>query len=115
MRRGEIRIVDFEPSRGSEANKRRPAVVVSNDGANDRAVKLGRGVITVLPLTTNVKRIYPFQVLLPASATGLQRDSKVQGEQIRSLELDRFGRVLGSVPAPLMDQIDDAIRIHLAL
>ena len=39
MRRGEIRIADLEPVRGSEATKRRPAVIVSNDGANLAAAR----------------------------------------------------------------------------
>jgi mRNA interferase MazF len=51
MLRGEILLVDLEPVRGAEANKRRPAVVVSNDGANASASKLGRGVVTVVPVT----------------------------------------------------------------
>ena len=49
MRRGEIRLIDPEPVRGAEANKRRPAVIVSNDGANMAAQRLGRGVVTVVP------------------------------------------------------------------
>ena len=68
MRRGEIRLVDLEPVRGSEAGKRRPAVVVSHDRANAAAARLGRGVVTVVPVTSNVARIFPFQVLLPARA-----------------------------------------------
>lgn len=115
MRRGEIWLVDFEPSRGSEANKRRPAIIVSNDGANARAERLGRGVLTVVPLTSNVERIYTFQVVLPAAATGLQRDSKAQGEQVRSVTIERIGSRLGSVPPALMSDIDKALRLHLAL
>ena len=53
MRRGEIRLVDLEPVRSGEANKLRPAVIVSNDGANTTASRLGRGVVTVVPVTTN--------------------------------------------------------------
>jgi mRNA interferase MazF len=65
MRRGDIVWVDFDPAKRSESKKRRPAVVVSNDGANRMAEQLGRGVITVVPVTTNTKKVYPFQVLLP--------------------------------------------------
>ena len=42
MRRGEIRLVDLEPVRRAEANKRRPAIIVSNDGANNTAQRIGR-------------------------------------------------------------------------
>lgn len=115
MLRGEIRVVDFEPVRPGEANKRRPAVLVSNDGANSMAALRGRGVVTVIPVTTNVERIHPFQVFLPAGQSGLDRDSKAQAEQVRAVAADRVRHKLGSVPASLMDEVDDALRLHLAL
>jgi mRNA interferase MazF len=115
VRRAEIRLVDFEPAQGSEANKRRPAVVVSNDGANARAERLGRAVVTVVPLTSNVQRVQPFQILLPAERSGLARDSKAQAEQVRALSVDRVGAVLGHVPPALMADLDRALRLHLGL
>ena len=115
MLRGEIRLVDFGQAEHSEAAHQRPAVIVSNDGANSTAARLGRGVITVAPMTSNVSRIYPFQVLVPAAESGLDRDSKVQAEQIRSVSVDRVRGALGSIPAPLMLEVDDALRLHLSL
>jgi len=115
MRRGEIRVVDLEPVRGAEASKTRPAVIVSNDGANTTATRLGRGVVTVVPVTSNVERLYPFQVLLTAVATGLQRDSKAQAEQVRSVAVERIGIRIAVVPPSVMAQLDEALRLHLAL
>ncbi len=115
MRRGEIRVVDLDPTRGSEASKRRPAVIVSNDGANATATRLGRGVITVIPITSNIQRVYPFQVRLPAAETGLDQDSKAQAEQVRSVAVERVGQQIGQVPANIMFDIDEALRLHLAL
>jgi mRNA interferase MazF len=115
MTRGEIRLVDLEPVRGSEANKRRPAVIVSNDGANAMAERLGRGVVTVVPVTSSVERVYPFQVFLAAGDTGLPRDSKAQAEQVRSVDVDRLGAVVGQLTGPLVQALDDALRLHLAL
>ena len=115
MLRGEIRTVDLDPARGSEANKRRPAVVVSNDGANATAARLGRGVITIVPITSNTERIYPFQVLLPSAATGLRLDCKAHAEEVRSVAVERVGERVGLVPAPIMFQIAEALRLHLAL
>ena len=115
MRRGEIRLVDLEPARGSEANKRRPAVVVSNDGANATATRLGRGVITVVPVTSNVDRVFPFQVLLTPEATGLPRASKAQAEQLRSVAVEQIGQTVGVVPAAVMRDLDEALRLHLGL
>jgi mRNA interferase MazF len=115
MRRGDIRLVDFEPARGSEASKRRPAVIVSNDGANAIAARLGRGVLTVVPVTSNTRHVYPFQVLLPSADTGLQLDSKAQAEQIRSVAIERIGGQIGRMPPMLMNQLDEALRLHLEL
>ena len=115
MLRGEIRLVDLEPTRGSEASKRRPAVVVSNDRANAAATRPGRGVVTIVPITSNTARVFAFQTLLPAAETGLRADSKAQAEQVRSVAVERVGRVLGHAPAPIMAALDDALRLHLQL
>lgn len=115
MLRGEVRLTDLDPARGSEASKRRPAVVVSNDRANATAARLGRGVVTVVPLTSNIIRIFPFQTLLPAEGTGLPVDSKAQAEQVRSVTVERIGPVVGRLPATLMLELDEALRLHLQL
>ncbi|PFG21202.1 type II toxin-antitoxin system PemK/MazF family toxin [Serinibacter salmoneus] len=115
MRRGEIRLVDLEPVRGSEADKRRPAILVSNDRANATAARLGRGVVTVVPVTSATDRVLSFQVLLPAKSCGLPRESKAQAEQVRSVAVERIGPALGALPRPLLDQLDAALRLHLAL
>lgn len=115
MLRGEILLVDLDPVRGSEANNRRPAILVSNDRANTMAQRLGRGVVTVVPVTSNVERVFPFQVLLPADETGLRVDSKAQAEQVRSVAVERVGSAVGRVPPRLMAAVDEALRLHLHL
>lgn len=115
MLRGEIRLTDLAPARPSEANKRRPAVIVSNDRANATAARLGRGVVTIVPITSTVTQVFPFQVRLPADETGLRVESKAQAEQVRSVSVERMGQVLGRVPRHLMTQLDDALRLHLQL
>jgi mRNA interferase MazF len=115
VRRGEVVQVSLDPARGSEANKIRPAVVVSNDAANAAAARLGRGVITVVPVTSRTGHVYPFQVLLPARQTGLPRDSKAQAEQVRSIAVERVGRRVGQLPATLIAELDQALRVHLSL
>jgi mRNA interferase MazF len=115
MLRGEIRLVNMDPVVGAEASKLRPAIIVSNDGANTTATRLGRGVVTVVPVTSNIARVYPFQVKLPSKSTGLRSDSKAQAEQVRSVAVQRVGRPVGRVPADIMNQLDEALRLHLAL
>jgi mRNA interferase MazF len=115
MRRGEIRWVDLDPVRGAESNKRRPAVIVSNEGANATANRLGLGEVTVVPVTSNTKRIFPFQVLLAAEVTGLGRDSKAHAGQIRSVAVERIGERVGMLAAADLAALDEALRLHLAL
>ena len=115
MLRSEIRMVNLDPVRGSEANKSRPAVIVSNDGANVTAARLNRGVVTVVPVTSNVAKVYPFQVMLPSSQCGLPRDSKAQAEQVRSLSVERVGGLVGQLPPLLMAELEDVLRLHLGL
>jgi mRNA interferase MazF len=66
-------------------------------------------------VTSKTERVNPFQVLLPASPTGLAHDSKAQAEQIRSVAVERVGKRIGQLPATLISQLDQAIRIHLSL
>lgn len=115
MLRGEIRLVSLDPALDGEADKRRPAVLVSNDRANATAARLERGVVTVVPVTSNTEHVFPFQVLLPAGETGLPVDSKAQCEQIRSVSVGRIGPSLGRVPPARMEQLTAALRIHLQL
>src|SRR3970040_516581 len=98
MRRGDIHLVDLSPARGSEANKRRPAIIVSNDGANATARRLGRGVITGVPATSHLERGY-----------------KAPAEQIRSVAVVRVGARLGVVPDALMLELEEALRLHLGM
>ncbi len=115
MRRGEVRLTDLDPARGSEADKRRPAILVSNDRANATAARLGRGVLTVIPVTSNVRRVFGFQVLLPSGLAGLRADSKAQCEQVRAVSVQRLGARLGRLPASIMGEVDEALRLHLQL
>jgi mRNA interferase MazF len=115
MRRGDIVWVDPEPVIGSEASKVRPAVVVSNDGANASSELAGRGVVTVVPVTGSVRRVYPFQVRLPKGRTGLGRDSKAQAEQVRSIDVTRVGGIAGRLDEGLIAELDEALRLHLGL
>lgn len=114
LRRGAVVMVAFDPATGSEAAKLRPAVIVSNNTANAAATRAA-GVITVVPVTSNITHVYPFQVLLPAAATGLPRDSKAQAEQVRSISVSRVHGPAGWLTSDLMGELDNALRLHLGL
>jgi len=111
MRRGEIYYADLSPTVGSEINKRRPVLIVSND-ANNRAANT----VTVLPITSNVSRVYPFEIPLSPKESGLPKPSKAQAQQIRTISKERLrGEALGRLSATLMRKAGDAICLHLDL
>jgi mRNA interferase MazF len=111
MRRGEIYYAELGPTIGSEISKRRPVLVVSND-ANNRAA----GTVTVLPITSKVSRIYPFEVALSPKESGLPKPSKAQAQQIRTISKERIrGGPLGRLGASLIRRAGDAMRLHLDL
>ncbi|MDZ7802338.1 MAG: type II toxin-antitoxin system PemK/MazF family toxin [Trueperaceae bacterium] len=108
MRRGDVYYADLEPSVGSEANKRRPCLIVSND-ANNRAAST----LTVLPITSKVARVYPFEVRLDSE---LDRPCKVQPNQVRTISKTRLvGAPLVRLSTGVMQRVGDALRLHLDL
>jgi len=115
MRRGDVYQVALDPSLGSESNTTRPAVIVSNNASNRSVDDSGRGVVTVVPITSNVDRIYRFQVLVPGGTAGLALDSKIQAEQIRAVDGRRIRRQLGRLDDTLVTALDRALVLHLGL
>lgn len=111
MKRGDIYYADLSPAVGSEMDKRRPVLIVSNN-ANNRAATT----VTILPVTSNVTRVYPFEVLLNPEDSGLTKSSKVQAQQVRTISKQRIiGEVVGSLNEEMMVLIDAALKLHLGL
>jgi len=82
-----IYFLDFDPTKGSEQKGVRPALVVSNDSVNKHL-----SVFTVIPFSS-IKagaKIYPTEVELPASVTGLPKDSVAMLQQIRTIAVERI-------------------------
>jgi mRNA interferase MazF len=69
----------------------------------------------VLPLSTNTRKLYPFQVLLEASVTGLDMDSKAQAEQVRTKSKKRVKGFVKSLPDNVVGRLEQALRLHLGL
>ncbi|MBD2504449.1 type II toxin-antitoxin system PemK/MazF family toxin [Anabaena azotica] len=102
---------DLSPTLGSEMGKRRPVLVVSNDISN-----LVATTVTILPLTSNVNRVYPFEVLLNPEVSGFTKPSKVQAQKVRTISKERImGEVVGSLDEEMMVLIDAALKLHLGL
>ncbi len=105
-----IYLANLDPVVGSEIAKTRPVVVVSNNMNNRYS-----GTVSVLPITSAKKKIYPFEVHLKKGVGNLPKDSKVKADQIRTLDKQRLIKYIGFVPKKEMDQINQAIAIHLSL
>jgi mRNA interferase MazF len=111
MNRGEIYYAELSPTVGSEINQRRPVLIVSNDANNHAA-----STVTILPITSNVSRIYPFEVPLSPAESGLPRPSKAQAQQIRTISKERLrGSALGRLSTGVMRRAEEAMRLHLDL
>ncbi|MEH2287521.1 type II toxin-antitoxin system PemK/MazF family toxin [Nostoc sp.] len=111
MKRGDIYYANLSPVMGSEMGKRRPVLIVSNDISNSAATT-----VTILPITSNVSRVYPFEVLLNPEVSGLTKPSKVQAQQVRTISKQRItGEVSGSLNEDMMVLIDVALKLHLGL
>lgn len=110
IKRGEIYWVNLDPTVGAEIRKTRPALVVSNDVNN-----LHAQTVTVLPMTTSVEKVYPFEVLLEGGSCGFPEPSKAKANQIRTVDKRRLGRLVGMAPDSVMRRVEDAVRLHLAL
>lgn len=111
MKRGEIYFANLNPTIGSEINKTRPVLIVSNNANNNAS-----STITVVPITSNVKKVYPFEVLLDKVHTQLPKQSKAQCHQVRTISKLRInGDMAGVVHKEIMQKIEYAIKLHLAL
>lgn len=108
MRRGDVYWVNLDPVIGSEIGKRRPAVVIQNEAANRASAT-----VTVIPLSSSITKVYPFQVLVPAGEAGLPQPSKALCEQVRTLSRQRLTERLGSLPVERLGQIREALDRHL--
>ncbi|MEG4403768.1 type II toxin-antitoxin system PemK/MazF family toxin [Microcoleus sp. MON2_D5] len=109
MKRGEIYYANLSPTVGSEIDKRRPVLMVSND-ANNRAANT----VTILPITSNVTRVYPFEVLLNPEDSGLSKPSNVQAQQVRTISKQRItSDAVGSLSEEIMQLVNVDLKLHL--
>ena len=108
--RGDIFSVDFEPVRGSEQGKVRPALVIQNDIGNRYSPT-----IIVAAITTGNYSRFDVNVVIKAPEGGLANDSIILLNQIRTIDRARLGRHWGRVSAQTLAQVDEAIKISLGL
>ena len=111
IKKGGIYLAALDPTLGSEISKTRPVVVVSNDKNNQFS-----GTVTVLPITSKkIKRVYPFEVHVKKGTGNLPKNSKIKADQIRTLDKSRIVKFIGELDREKMDEIEEAVKIHLDL
>lgn len=110
-RRGEVYLVNFDPTIGSEIRKTRPAIIIQNDVANEFSP------ITVVAAITSRydEQLYPTEVLIKAGEGGLNQNSVILLNQIRSIDRGRLVKKLGKVHDTTIKHVNTAIRISLGL
>ncbi len=110
IERGDILLIEFDPTKGSEIKKTRPAIVITNDIANQFS-----RIITVIPLTSQkLEKIYPHEVLIP-KMKGLSKNSKASVSQMRAIDRSRAKTKLGAISKNHLDELEIAIKLHLSL
>ncbi|MCP4359049.1 MAG: type II toxin-antitoxin system PemK/MazF family toxin [Chloroflexi bacterium] len=110
IRRGDIFTVDFEPARGSEQGKRRPALVLQNDIGNRHSPT-----IIVAAIKTGDHTRFPTNVTIKASEGGLRNNSIILLNQILTIDKSRLGRYWGHAAPKTMQKVNKAIKISLGL
>jgi mRNA interferase MazF len=110
-RRGEIYYANLEPVSGSEQGGQRPVLVIQNDVSNQYSPVVIVASMTSAPAKGN----YPTDVLLQQGVAARNRRSRVQLNQIRTIDKRRLERFIGRLNAAQMDQVDEALKISLGL
>ena len=106
MRRGDVYWVDFDPPRGDEIQKRRPAVIVSNNAAarvQDR--------VQVVPLSSNTATVHRWEALVRIGGV----PSKALADQIRTVAKERLTDHLGVLSPRDLLAVEQALRVQLDL
>jgi len=110
IRRQDVFLVNFDPTVGAEAKKTRPALVVSNNINNAHSP-----IVSISPITSNVTRVYSFEVEVLAGIGGLRTRSKVMVNQTRAVDKVRLIKRLGYLPNEIMEEINNALTLHYEL
>ena len=110
VRRGDVVLVNLDPTIGVEIKKTRPAIVLSNDGINQYSQ-----LAVVVPLTKNTARLSPSHAIIPKGTARLTFKSKVVTEQVKAVDQQRIIKRLGSLPPDLLAQVERALKNTLAL
>ena len=112
LKRGDVVLVNLDPTIDSETGKARPCVIIQNNVGNKYSP------VTIVAVITSQKRIsqkYPVDVWIEMEEGDLDVPSIIQLDQIRTVDKKRFVMKVGHLSDPVMKEVDEAIKISLAL
>ena len=92
MDQGDVYLVNLDPTLHTEIGKIRPGMVISINAMNHSSPRL-----IVAPITSTTRKTYPFEVFIPRGTAGLDKDSKIMLDQLRSLDKKRLVKKIGGV------------------
>jgi mRNA interferase MazF len=109
-KRGEIWLVEFDPSIGTEIQKTRPALIISNNIANDKSTK-----ITVVPLTGRIKQMPIVVIIEPDQLNKLEKQSLIRVPDICTFDKIRLKNKIGTLSNEKLKEVDKKLKLHLGL
>ena len=110
-KKGEIYLVNFDPTIGHEVKKKRPALILSNNIHNQYSP-----LVTVAPLSSNTNKVYPFEICVLKKLTGLNENSKIMIIQLRSIDKKRLLNKIGNIEdKEITNKINKIISEHFGL
>jgi mRNA interferase MazF len=109
-KRGEIWLVGFDPSVGTEMRKTRPALIISNDIANARSSK-----VTLLPMTSTIREIPIVVIVEPDKQNGLDNTSLIRVPDITTFDKKRLKKRIGILKTGALKEVEARLKLHLGL
>ncbi len=105
-KRGDVWWVNFDPSVGSEVQKKRPAIIVSNDSSNKYLSR-----VQVIPLTSSIDKIYPSECLVEVK----NQTCKAMADQIKTVSLERCSERITILSETEMSAVESVLKLQLGL
>ena len=106
MKRGEIWWVSFDAAQKGEIQKRRPAIIISNDASNRHLNRL-----QIVPVTSNIKKVFPGETIVTIN----NKNHKAVANQLTSASKTRLSRLIGRLTVHDLIKVEKAVRVQLDL
>jgi mRNA interferase MazF len=105
-KRGDVYWVKLNPTVGSETQKIRPCLIVSNNAQNKKSAR-----VIIAPITSQIKSLYPFEAKIIVA----EKEGKAMLDQIRTVDKQRLGKYICSADILTMIAVNESLKIALAL